>query len=253
MSEQRGEDDEPQTQEAPGREPIFLIPGVVTGLVGLLAAIHLAETFVLNEEGRLALLYTFAFLPLRISAAFEDIAYAIPLIWTPFTHALLHDGWEHLLINTAWLAIFATPVARRYGTWPTLIIFFISAAAGALAFAAGNLITTAYLVGASGGVSGLTGAAVRFIFQPVLVAKHPETGEQVILGRRLASLSGIMREPRARAFTLIWVILNAAVPLMPALTGGGMAAQIAWEAHLGGFFAGLLMVGLFERRARELQ
>lgn len=253
MSEQAGEDGQPRMPENPGREPIFLIPGIVTGLIGLLVAIHLAETFVLNEEGRLALLYTFAFLPLRITAAMEDIAYAIPLLWTPFTHALLHDGWEHLLVNVAWLAIFATPVARRYGAWPTLVMFFISAAAGALAFAAVNLSTTAYLLGASGGISGLTGAAVRFIFQPVIVARHPETGERVVLGRRLLALSGIMREPRARSFTLIWVILNAAVPLMPALVGGGMAAQIAWEAHLGGFFAGLLMVGLFERRSRADQ
>jgi membrane associated rhomboid family serine protease len=252
MNEQRGEDGQAQAPETPGREPVFLIPGVVSGLIGLLAAIYLAETFILNEEGRLALLYTFAFLPLRITAALEDIAYAIPLIWTPFTHALLHDGWEHLLVNTAWLAIFATPVARRYGTWPTLVIFFISAAAGAFAFALGNLQTTAYLLGASGGVSGLTGAAVRFIFQPVIVARHPETGERVVLGRRLASLSGVMREARARTFTLIWVVLNAAVPLMPALTGG-MDVQIAWQAHLGGFFAGLLMVGLFERRSRPDQ
>jgi membrane associated rhomboid family serine protease len=252
MSEQRGEDGQPQTPEKPGREPVFLLPGVVAGIIALLVAIHLAETFVLNQEGRLALIYTFAFLPLRITAAMQEIAYAVPLLWTPFTHALLHDGWEHLLVNTAWLAIFATPVARRYGTWPTLVIFFISAAAGALAFAAGNLETTAYLLGASGGVSGLTGAAVRFIFQPVIVAQHPETGERIVLGRRLNSMPGILREPRARSFTLIWVILNAAVPLMPALTGG-MDVQIAWQAHLGGFFAGLLLVGLFERRSSRAE
>jgi membrane associated rhomboid family serine protease len=36
------------------------------------------------------------------------------------------------------------------------------------------------------------------------------------------------------------------VPLLPAFTGTDV--QIAWQAHLGGFFAGLLMVGLFERR-----
>jgi len=252
MSEQAGEDPQPETPQEPRREPVFLIPGVIAGIIGLLAAIHIAETFVLNEEGRLALLYAFAFLPLRITAAAQDISLALPLVWTPFTHALLHDGWEHLLVNVAWLAIFGTPVARRYGTWPTIVIFLITAAAGAFAFALPNLESPAYLIGASGGVSGLTGAAVRFMFQPILVARDPETGERVVLGRRLASLADFMREPRARTFTLLWVILNAAVPLLPAFTGG-LEVQVAWQAHLGGFFAGLLMIGLFERRAARAQ
>ena len=51
-----------------------------------------------------------------------------------------------------------------------------------------------------------------------------------------------------RFFILIWVVLNAAVPLLPLLTG--MEVSVAWQAHLGGFLAGILMVGLFERKAR---
>jgi membrane associated rhomboid family serine protease len=67
-----------------------------------------------------------------------------------------------------------------------------------------------------------------------------------VLGRRLASLREVFANPRSRFFTLIWLVLNAAVPLAPLLLGGSLG--IAWQAHLGGFFAGLLMVGLFERR-----
>jgi membrane associated rhomboid family serine protease len=127
-----------------------------------------------------------------------------------------------------------------------LVIFFVSAAAGAALFAATTLYSNAYLIGASGGVAGLTGAAVRFIFQPVIVAQHPETGERVMLGRRLASFGELMRDNRARLFTLIWVVLNAAVPFLPLVTG--QEISVAWQAHLGGFFAGILMVGLFERK-----
>ena len=47
-------------------------------------------------------------------------------------------------------------------------------------------------------------------------------------------------------FALIWIILNAAIPLLPLFGGAGVS--IAWQAHLGGFFAGLLLVPLFERR-----
>ena len=76
--------------------------------------------------------------------------------------------------------------------------------------------------------------------------KNPETGERVPVGRRLASFGDLVRDTRARMFIVIWVVLNAAVPLLPIFTGASV--QVAWQAHLGGFFAGILLVGLFERR-----
>ena len=244
MSEQDPTPPNPQRQ---AREPIFLLPGDVTAIIGVLVAIHLASTLVLNQDGQMQLVFWFAFQPLRIIAGLDDLSLAVPLIWTPFSHALLHAGWEHVLVNCAWFAIFATPVSRRYGAGPMMAIFFISAAAGAALFAATTLYSGSYLIGASGGVAGLTGAAVRFIFQPVLVAQHPETGERMVLGRRLASFADLWRDSRARFFVLIWVLLNAAVPLLPLVTGTQMS--VAWQSHLGGFFAGLLVVGLFERKS----
>ncbi|UYO00579.1 MAG: rhomboid family intramembrane serine protease [Devosia sp.] len=229
-----------------GSEPIFLLPGAVTVLAGLLIAIHAASTMVLNLEGQEQFLVWFAFQPIRIVVGAQDPSFLVPLLWTPFTHAFLHGGWDHLLINVAWLVIFATPLARRYGAVPMLLLFLISAAAGAALFAVSTLYSGVYLIGASGGVAGLTGAATRFIFQPVLVGRHPETGETIALGRRLASLGEVFTNPRSRYFTLIWLVLNAAVPLLPLLTGTSLG--IAWQAHIGGFVAGLLLVGLFERR-----
>ena len=71
--------------------------------------------------------------------------------------------------------------------------------------------------------------------------------ELIELGRRLASFSDLWRNARSRYFILIWVALNAAVPLFPLFTGAA-GVQIAWQAHLGGFLVGLLLVPLFERR-----
>lgn len=243
MSEQ---EQMPISPQPPAREPVFLLPGAVTALAALMVAIHLASTFVLNEEGLIELLYWFAFQPYRFVLAGEDISYALPLIWTPITHALLHAGWDHILINVAWLVIFATPLTRRYGGGPMLAIFAVSSIAGAAFFGATTLYDGVYLIGASGGVAGLTGAAIRFIFQPVLMARDPETDRPVVVGRRLASIGEVFIQPNSRWFTLIWLLLNAAVPLVPMITGA--ALNVAWQAHLGGFAAGFLMVGVFERR-----
>jgi membrane associated rhomboid family serine protease len=238
--------DTPVAPVPPAREPIFLLPGAITVLAGVMAAIHLASTIVLNADGQVQLLTWFAFQPFLIVLASVDPGAAIPLLWTPFTHAFLHAGWDHLLINMAWMVIFATPVVRRYGAGPMLVLFLVSAAGGAALFAATTLYSQVYLIGASGGVAGLTGAAIRFMFQPVLVGRQPETGERVVLGRQLASIAGVFANPRSRWFTLIWLAMNAAIPLVPLLTGTSLA--IAWQAHLGGFAAGFLLVGLFERK-----
>lgn len=244
--------DEQKTQGTQGPEPhqpAILLPGVITALLGLMLAVHLARAFVLNESGDLQLIYWLAFIPARAIAAGQFEGGWIPLLWTPFTHAFLHAGWDHLLINCAWLAIFGTPVARRYGPAATVILFLVTAAAGAAAFAATTLPDVQLLIGASGGVAGLTGVACRFIFQPVIVARDPETGEELVLGRRMASLGELMRNQRAAFFIVVWLVLNAAVPFLPLLIGQSIG--IAWQAHLGGFLVGLFLTPLFERRPQE--
>jgi membrane associated rhomboid family serine protease len=243
MSDQH---DNPQTPIDQGPQPIFLLPGVVSALAGVMIVIHLASTFVFNEDGRVNFALWFGFIPVRLLAPDQFPGGLLPLLWTPITHAFLHQGWEHLLGNVAWLLIFGTPVARRYGAVPTLVIFLASCVVGALAFAATTLPAEAYLIGASGGIAGLTGAAIRFIFQPELVAVHPDTGERVMLGRQFAGIKDIARSPTARNFALIWIVLNGIVPLLPLLIHADV--QIAWQAHLGGFFTGFFLAPLFERR-----
>lgn len=227
------------------RQPIFNLPGVVMALAGAMIAIHLVSTLALNEMGRLDLTLWLGFLPVRALHPDSYPAGFWPLLWTPFSHAFLHASFEHLAMNVVWLAIFATPVARRYGWLALLIVFFVSSGIGALAFAVTTLPEIALLVGASGGVAGLTGAAVRFMFQPVIVGVDRRTGERVPLGRKLATVREVLANPTARNFTLIWVVLNAAVPLLPMLIGQDIS--IAWQAHLGGFFTGFFLVPLLER------
>ena len=69
----------------------------------------------------------------------------------------------HLLINSAWFLAFATPVARRIGPVRFLAFFLLCGVGGALLYLPFN---SAPMVGASGAISGLMGAAMRFLFFP---------------------------------------------------------------------------------------
>jgi membrane associated rhomboid family serine protease len=234
----------PSTQ--PAHQPIFLLPWPVTALAGLLLAIQLASDLVLNEAGKESLLGWFAFVPYRFIDPSAAPGGLLPLLWTPFTHAFLHAGWEHVGLNVVWMLIFGSPVAQRYGALKFYALFLIGALIGALAFAATTLPQLQLLVGASGGIAALTGAAVRFVFQPPVVVVDEATGQRHLVGRQLASLRDFARNPTARFFSIVWLVLNGLVPLAPMLLGQGV--EIAWQTHIAGFLAGLLLVPLFERR-----
>lgn len=233
------------------RQPIFLLPGVITALVGSLVAVHLAALFVLDDAGVNNVLIWMAFIAQRFYLPAELPGGALPLLWTGFTHAFLHIDFMHLLLNSAWLMVFGTPVARRYGVIPTLAVFLLGALAGAVVVTvsqAWHVNQLIVVIGASGGVSALMGASVRFIFQPVLYARDEATGAPIPLGRRTAGLAELVRNPRARAFVLVWLAINLAVPLLNALNIA--VINVAWEAHVGGFVLGLFLPALFDRQAR---
>lgn len=242
------------TPEQPprAREPIFNMPGSVMALIGVIWAVHVAADLALDQYGLGSMRIWLGFIPDRFVAADQWPGGWFPLLWSGFSHAFLHVDYTHLIFNTAWLAVFGTPVARRYGTVGLLTIFLLGALAGALVQAGVNLLIVnqfAVLIGASGGVSALTGAAMRFIFEPVVVRRDEETGEVVPLGRRTATLAGVFANPRSRAFIAFWMGLNVLIGFLPMLTGTNIA--IAWEAHIGGFVAGLLLVSLLDARGRS--
>lgn len=245
--------DDPNPQEnqrpvaKPSRQPIFLLPWPITALCGLLLAIELASDLVLNDDGRAMMLTWLAFIPYRMIDPSHYLGGWEPLIWTSVTHAFLHAGWEHVGGNVVWLAIFGTPLAQRYGAIKTYALFLLGAVIGAWSFALTSHGPDEYLVGASGGIAALTGVAVRFIFQPPVVVVDEATGERRLLGRHLASLSEFVRNPTAAIFSAMWIILNGIVPIIPAMSSA-LGFAVAWQAHIGGFLAGLLLIPLFERR-----
>src|ERR1700759_4244985 len=75
----------------------------------------------------------------------------------------LHADWTHLAINCFWLLAFGPVVARRFGAGLFLAFFIICGLAGALTYLAFNWGGAAAVIGASGAISGLMGAALRML------------------------------------------------------------------------------------------
>jgi membrane associated rhomboid family serine protease len=94
------------------------------------------------------------------------------------------------------------------------------------------------------------GAATRFMFQPrgPLGAfgsiSHPE-----VEAIPAASLRDVFLERRTLIFLLIWLGTNFIFGA-GAQTLGFSDMPVAWVAHLGGFFSGLLLFPLFDRPLR---
>jgi membrane associated rhomboid family serine protease len=228
---------------------MFNVPPVLAATVAVLASVHAIRDFLLPESWDLALLEWFAFIPARYDPT-PILGGAYPGgiaadAWTFVTYALLHGSWLHVGLNAVWLLAFGTPVARRFGSARFLSFFAVTAAAGAVAHLITHAGDPAPMVGASAAISGFMAAAIRFVFQPggplALWAARDEVPDAV----PAAPLAAIVRDPRILAFLAIWFGLNllfglASLPIF----GGGQ--PVAWQAHLGGFLAGLLAFAAFD-------
>jgi membrane associated rhomboid family serine protease len=141
-------------------------------------------------------------------------------------HAFLHAGWWHAGLNAFFFFLLARIPARRLGALRFLILFFVSAASGALAFLALNWNSEDFAVGASGAVCG--------VFSAYYMSLAPHW-------RQALAHPGIRKQ-----FATIFFV-NVVLMGVAAETG---LFPIAWEAHLGGFIGGALAyIALAPRRA----
>ncbi len=206
--------------QRPAREPLFNVPWIVVTLcLGLLALYYWQSvTLSLNQENQL-------------SVSGPGLKHGQ---WqTLITYQFLHGGWQHVIMNTVAALAFATPVARLFGSGPRgtavfALFYLVCGVLAGLGFAALNLDDPNVALGASGAISGLMGAASR-IYQG---------------GGRVGPLFGRTVIAMAVAIAIANVILG-----LTGLSPGAGLGPIAWQAHLVGYAAGLLLIGPFARLA----
>ncbi|MBV8841129.1 MAG: rhomboid family intramembrane serine protease, partial [Alphaproteobacteria bacterium] len=152
--------------------------------------------------------------------------------------------WTHLGLNAVWLLAFGTPVARRFGATRFLAFFAVTAAAGALAHLVAYSGERVPMIGASASISGFMAAALRFAFQrggPLRFGRDQDDAYRV----PALPLLAVLRDGRVVIFLAVWFGLNLLFGL-GSIGLDGSDQPIAWQAHIGGFLAGLLAFPLFD-------
>jgi membrane associated rhomboid family serine protease len=104
------------------------------------------------------------------------------------------------------------------------------------------------MIGASGVVSALMGAACRFAFPP---ERRGTAFPPAHLNPRLSILEAL-RSRTVLMFVLFWFLVNILIAFGIPLIGDG-AQEVAWDAHIGGFLFGFLLFSLFDKRVTPIE
>lgn len=217
-------------------QPFLRAPAAVIGLIIALVGAHLARIYAVPGAGT-AWIYNYGFVPARYSHAYLSshglnpgnfLERALPFV----TYIFLHANYTHLVVNCVFLLAFGPIVARRFGALPFLVFFLVCGIAGAAVYLFLNWGSEAPVIGASGAISGLMGAGFRMI------------GSNAF-DRRLDPILS----PRILLWSGVWAILNVVAGLTG--VGTGRFEVVAWQAHLGGYVAGLLLAGPFDVLGRR--
>ncbi|NBC32674.1 MAG: rhomboid family intramembrane serine protease [Alphaproteobacteria bacterium] len=207
------------------RQPVFNVPPVTLGAVAAIVAVYLLLQLLLPGIERLVI--ALSVVPARIVQTLADPGAGAVLRDTAslVTHALIHTELLHMAVNAGFLLAFGSFCERALERTHYIWLLLGSAVGGALVQVAMDWGAILVMFGASGAVSGCMGGMVRVQLRPG-------------------------SDPHRRRFALTFVAVLFVLNLVLGMLGSGLMggeAQIAWEAHIGGFLAGFLIAGRGDR------
>jgi len=227
-------------------EPILTLPAALTAYVLLIAFIHLR--MLLPVEWEEWTIDVFGFIPKRYDTTLLDVTFpggAGAKVWTFVTYSLLHANISHIGFNVLWLLPFGSALARRFGAIRFFLFLAVTAAAGALAHLVTHEHAVAPMIGASASVSGAMAAAIRFAFVRGSFLSFNRSDADTAARVPALPLSRALRDGRVVGFLAVWFGVNIIFGV-GAIGIDSETTSVAWQAHIGGFFAGLLLFALFD-------
>jgi len=158
---------------------------------------------------------------------------------TLLTSLFLHGGFVHLLGNMLYLWIFGNNIEDALGHARFILFYLICGIAASATHIALNTSSNVPVIGASGAISGVLGAYLIL---------YPRARVLV-----LVPIFFFIRIVRVPAFFVlgIWIVFQFIEGLPSLVADSARAAGgVAWFAHIGGFFVGILLLPLFKRPRR---
>lgn len=153
-----------------------------------------------------------------------------------FTSMFLHGGLLHLGGNMLFLWIFGNNVEDYFGHFKFALFYLVCGVAATLAHIFTHPASAVPTIGASGAISGVLGAYFLLFPRARVVALVP------------VFVFFYFIEVPAFFFLGVYILFQILYGL-PSLSAAPEAAQgIAWFAHIGGFFAGILLLLVFGKR-----
>ncbi len=209
--------------------PVRRTPIVNYALIGLNVAVF-AFQLSLGDAGDLAFAEQYGVIPRRFFAwLLGEGPHAADALIPFVSYMFLHGGFLHILLNVMFLWIFGDNIEDAFGRLKYLAFYLLCGVGSALVHAVLGWRSELPTIGASGAIAGVMGAYMILY-------------------------------PQARVVTLVPILIWARVMEIPAYVlmglwllqqflgaGGAMDSGVAWWAHIGGFFVGILLLSAMRR------
>ncbi len=210
--------------------PTRRFPAVTIALIGLNSAVFLYQ-LTLGPLSSEAFLRSFALVPARLFSG-GPAEGLLPAGATVVTSLFLHGGFLHVAGNMLYLWIFGNNIEDAMGPIRFILFYALCGVLAALSHAFTDLSSTIPMIGASGAVSGVLGAYLLLFPRARVITVVP--------------IGFLIRTFEIPAMFVLgfWFLLQ----FLNALVTSGQGGGIAWYAHLGGFVAGMMLIGIFKRR-----
>lgn len=213
--------------------PTERTPFVTISIIAVCALTFLYQSS-LSHDASTAFAFQYGAIPAVVfgQAELPGELMALPGLLTLLTSMFLHGSWMHLLGNMLYLWIFGNNIEDIMGHVRFIVFYIVCGILAALSHAMTDPASHTPMVGASGAISAILGAYLLvFPRAQVLILLPPPF-------LRTAYVPAVV----VLGIWFLGQLVSGGMSL--GSTGGG----IAFFAHIGGFVAGMALIGLFKRR-----
>jgi membrane associated rhomboid family serine protease len=206
-------------------------PIITIVFIGICIAVFLYQVNLPQEAAELFALQ-YGAIPAIIfgHASLSEEAVVFPASLTLITSMFLHGGWMHLLGNMLYLWIFGNNIEDAMGHAKFVVFYIVSGILAALSHALTDPSSQIPMVGASGAISAVLGAYLLLFPRAHVLVLLPAIG---------------MTRVAAGIVLGMWFITQL---ISGGMSVGSTGGGVAFFAHIGGFIAGMALIGVFKRK-----